>query len=118
MQTEGLKLDQIRPCDVCGKGLLEDGLMPCRVRIERFVPDVAGINALSGLTTTLGGNLAIAQALAPKDELLKKFDEIDLFVCPRCSMNPNLSLPALIDRGLRSREIPDPVVHRDLGDEH
>lgn len=95
----GIHLRELRPCDVCGKGLLkrEDGDLPVpstlnvyRIKIDSLLYDQGAARGVVAITTYFGeervpGALAIADAMAPDTELLKCFATTpDLLVCWWC----------------------------------
>lgn len=101
-KTFGLKLSELRPCDVCN-GPLVPAFQHIQIRHAIFNADNA--NATLGLTQMYGGlsrrgALAIAEALSPgADAAVDVVNEPEitttLFVCLKCMMEP-IDLAVLI----------------------
>lgn len=86
--NEGLKREEIRPCDVCGA---KHGTpLLYRVHIESHALDRAAIQQLMGLEAYFGHNAAgarVASMFSPNSEYSKELWHNDLIVCSDCAVN-------------------------------
>lgn len=81
----GLKRSDIRPCGLCGKGIMSVGSPTFfRVKIERFVVDTGAVHRQAGLETMLG--TALANVLGPDADLANQFSEQTALICDQCAM--------------------------------
>lgn len=83
-----MKRRDFTPCLRCGKGVMHAGApVFYRVRIEQFVIDPAAVNRTAGLEMMLGGNVAIAMAMGPDEDLAKRLSETTGLLCLDCAMD-------------------------------
>lgn len=80
----GLRQADLRPCDGCGRGLLEQNTLTIhRVHIECFVANPLTIRRQAELEMMLG-NAALAHVMGPDEVLAPKIDEKTLVLCFHC----------------------------------
>lgn len=81
-----MKRADIKPCAVCGKGVLHDRqIAPMRVSLQRFVADHRAIEQQAGLEMMLGSP-AIAAAMGPDRDLFLPVEENrTVLLCERCA---------------------------------
>lgn len=92
-----MNANQIRPCDLCNKGLMHTGVpLFWRVRIERMGIDLAVARQQHGLEVMLG-NVAIARVMGAHEGLAKPLQDepTELIVCEACALERELPVAAL-----------------------
>jgi hypothetical protein len=95
----GLKRRDIKPCALCGKGVMHGGQITFyRLTLDRYVVDMHAIERQHGLEQFMGSP-AIAHAMGPDEDLAKQLPEGagPVLVCQWCAMAPHalMSLAAL-----------------------
>lgn len=93
------KRQDIQKCACCGKGLAQGGVHFYRVHIEQMVLDHAAIQRESGLEAVMGGNVAIAAALSPNEDLAQVFRSREVLICGECGVAPQVPAVLLEDDG-------------------
>lgn len=101
MRGANMKQHEIKPCALCGKGIMHDGNMTFyRVRVERTVVNLGAVRRQAGLEMMVG-NAAIAHALGPNEDIATTFNgPHDAFVCETCALDDRL-LYRICDQGTR-----------------
>ena len=88
----------IRPCLLCGEGLMHSHQMTAyRVTIEHFVFDLGAIQRQAGLEQMLGGNAAIAHAMGPQEAMAKRATSVSALICQQCAMQDGTPLSVLAE---------------------
>ena len=98
-----MKSASIRPCAVCGKGLLHAGhpMFFC-VSIQRMVIDMREILRVSGTERMLAGNVPIARALYDP-EIANALDEpTTVLLCMDCAVKSNACVAQLAETGAKT----------------
>ena len=104
-----MKVRELRPCDGCGGPLAPVFSV---VTLEPHVVDTRAVRSLVGLAEVLGGverpgALAVAEALAPDDQVTKTDAKLaeEYFACTRCGVEHlGHFLELARERRARSRE--------------
>lgn len=102
-----MELDEIRQCDFCGHPVAGNTrerkeLQFQRIVVERHLLDVTSINQRMGLTMMLGGNEAIAAAMAPSSRVSICYSRRELMICNPCMYD---RLGGLLELGDAGREM-------------
>lgn len=89
-----MKANELRPCDLCGKGLMHSGVpLFFRLTVERLAVDPQAIRERVGLATMFGntpGAGAIAEVFASRSDVATPFVERhELLVCENCAIDPH-----------------------------
>lgn len=101
----GLKRRDIKPCALCGQGVMHNNLLTFyRVSLEHYVVDLDAISRQHGFEQFMG-NPAIAQAMGPDADLAKQLPGRDgpVTVCCSCAMQPG-ALMHIAELGGRSAD--------------
>lgn len=78
------ELRAVSTCKLCGNKIGKDQLpMFNRVRIQRYILDMAAVQRQQGLGMMIGGGLA--QVMGPDEELAKMASETEFTVCNSCA---------------------------------
>jgi len=98
-----MKIDQLRPCDHCGKAILPIFYV---VRTSIALVDIKAMRSAIGLMDHFGGGragLALAQAMGPDADVVtiggEKEEQLwaEFFVCQQCHVTP-INLAEVEDR--------------------
>jgi hypothetical protein len=83
-----LSREQLKPCPVCGKGLMHSGVpLVWKFTIQRIGIDGRKIQQERGLEMMLGGSAALASAFSPNIDFGVKLDDPKtLIVCEPCAL--------------------------------
>lgn len=102
-----MKRDDIKPCILCGEGVLHDNnLTFYRIKLTRMIVDVGAVNRQAGLEMMVGSP-AIANIMGPDEDLAQPImEEIDVLVCEPCAYSPNL-LAQIMEKVPEEEETPD-----------
>lgn len=87
----GLKRRDIKPCALCGQGVMHDGQITFyRLTLDRYVVDMRAIERQHGLELYMGSP-AIAHVMGPDEDLAKRLPEGvgPVLVCQSCAMVPH-----------------------------
>lgn len=93
-----MKLSELRPCDSCDKPIAPLFYV-IRISQAMVMPTA---NQVLGLTQYFNGNLALAETMAPADDVVKVFaDEAkelqyELLLCTDCVMMQEINLAVLM----------------------
>jgi len=79
----GLKERDLTPCGACGKQ--HEAPVFYRVTVETYAMDIAAMQRQIGLGMMMGGNMAIAAALGPDDDMAKQIDTSTITICLDCA---------------------------------
>lgn len=81
-----MKVDEIRPCALCGKGVMHAGLpLFWRVTCECMGIDMAAVRRTTGLEM-LTGSVALARAMGPDPDIATPLgDARTIVVCESCA---------------------------------
>lgn len=92
-----LTIEDVRPCHVCGKGILHTGVPLCyRVRIERMGFNRSAIGQILGMEAMFGGHAEIARAMSPVRDIADPIGEPrEILICEQCALEPIQCLAAL-----------------------
>ena len=76
-------------CSMCRKKILERGVpLFYRLTLERFGVRLDAVRRQAGLEMMLGGQVAIAQAMGPDEDMaLPMMEKKVLVICEACSLN-------------------------------
>ncbi len=83
----GLRLDDVKPCAVCGEGILHGGVPVFfrAVGLEYHVANAQAIQQHAGLEQMLGEAAPLARILSPIDTISAVASrQVDLLVCLDC----------------------------------
>lgn len=103
-KLHGLKRRDIKPCAICGKGMMHGGAIDFyRVTVEHYVVDLAAVRRQHGLEQFMGSP-AIAQAMGPDEDLAKRMSDepVPMLVCSNCAMERH-ALAVLADKDASER---------------
>ena len=92
-----MKQTELRPCCLCGKGLMHTGLpLFWRVSIERMGVDMNAVRRQAGLEQMLGSP-ALAFHMGLQEDLAKPVDEQPTtgLVCEECAINGAVCVASL-----------------------
>jgi hypothetical protein len=95
-----MKLSELKPCAVC-KGKIAPFWYVVRFSMAMISPHAA--NGVMGLTQMFGGNLALAEAMAPEPDCVKVLgdEEPDLMtevnICQECFLMKPLNMALLME---------------------
>lgn len=83
-----IKADDIRVCDICARGLMENRAITFfRVTFERMFIDLDAVRGVSGLSQILGSQ-RLASVMAPNDKIAVPICPGDeLIVCDHCAIS-------------------------------
>lgn len=103
-----LKRRELRPCGICGKGVMHAGsLILYRVRIETFIMNAQGIQQTHGLEQFFGGGQAgavLAQVMGADPPLaLRVYDPTEALLCQSCSTG-SATVARLLERDTDDRD--------------
>lgn len=86
-----MKASEIKPCKLCGKGVMHTGLpLFYKVISQRMGIDITEVQRTSGMEQMMGGAVAIARQFYD-GEIANPIGEPETsVVCEQCAMEPNL----------------------------
>lgn len=87
-----MKAADLKPCALCGKGVLHAGLpLFYRVKAETMGVDARAVRQVQGLETMLG-SVALARVMGPDPDVAKPIvDDVGaVLICQPCAMQPTL----------------------------
>lgn len=89
-------------CSLCKEKIGHAGVpLFWTVRIERHGIDMRAVQRQTGLAMMLGGNVAIAGAMGPDEDMTTPMmDPVTLTVCERCAVGRDLPIAAQADAAL------------------
>ena len=92
----GLKQEDLRPCGLCGKGLMNSGIPLCyRITIDRLGFDHQAIKELAALETMVGS----ANVMGPNKDLAKPItDQYTALICEKCGSHKQVCMGELMER--------------------
>ena len=95
----GLKQEDLRPCGLCGKGLMNSGIPLCyRITIDRLGFDANAIREQAGLEMMLG-NAAIAHVMGTHADMAKPItDQYTALICEKCGSHKQVCMGELMER--------------------
>lgn len=102
--VEPLKAADLRPCALCGQGVMHTGVpLFWRISLQRMGVDRLAVQQAAGMETFFGGALALARVFSDPD-IANPFGEgRTILVCEACAGEPTsvyrLGLPEVGDGG-------------------
>ena len=90
-----------KKCIACGKGVGHDGIDFYRVRFERFMLDIRGIQKTAGLEMYFGGGqqgAVLAHFMGSDPNIALGLGEHEILACGPCSMGQSLHLAAISEQ--------------------
>lgn len=91
--------NHIKPCSICGKGLMAENRVGLfwRIRAERLMIDHRAVQREHGLEQLLGGAGALAHIFSPESSFAIPFGEpLNLLVCEPCALTQVSSLTPVL----------------------
>lgn len=86
--AEPIRRKDLKPCVLCGKGLLHDGNIGVyRVTFEQHIVDHSAVMRAHGLETFFGGGTqgaVLADVMGTDEPLFKPFEQHSLLICAEC----------------------------------
>lgn len=80
---------ELQKCANCGKGMAHDrGIVFYEVSIGQVMLDHGAIQQIAGLEVMMGGNAAIAAALAPTSSIAVRLPATRFLLCDGCFSDP------------------------------
>lgn len=96
-----LQREDLRPCDMCGKGLMHSGLpLFWRVHIERMGVDVQAVQRRAGMEQFFGGGAGgslLAGVMGDGAPLASPFNQSSLLLCEPCAIERHLPVAAFTE---------------------
>lgn len=83
-----LTRDQIRPCPLCKRGLMHNGVpLVWKLTVERVGIDARAVQKQAGLEQMMGGNVAIAEVFSPvADYGVGLGGPVAVVICEECAL--------------------------------
>lgn len=80
--------EDIKPCAMCGKGLMHTGLpLVWKITMHRLGLDVNALRREQGLEMMMGGAAPLARAFSPNNEFGLEIEKpITVMVCEPCAL--------------------------------
>jgi hypothetical protein len=87
-----MKQSEIQKCIVCGEGVMKCGLPTFyKVKIERFIVDIAAIRRQHGLEMSMGDAAPLAQIMGPNEDIAGSVsEETTSLICEQCACEENM----------------------------
>jgi hypothetical protein len=84
--------EDLRPCPMCGKGLMHNGLpLAWKITMHRLGIDVNAVRREQGLEMLMGGSVALARAFSPNSEFGLEIEKpITVMVCEPCALDDRI----------------------------
>lgn len=88
IQTEPLDRSELKPCALCGKGVLHTGApFFYELTIAQCVADLSSIRQQHGLELMLGAAAPLAAVLVPSTTVARRMPASRVLVCSECALN-------------------------------
>jgi hypothetical protein len=82
-----MKQDEIKPCAVCGKGVMHDNSLTFyRVKLDYMIGNLPAIQRQAGLEMMFGGNATIAHAMGRNEDIAIPVFEESFLLCLSCAV--------------------------------
>lgn len=81
-----MKASELRPCDLCGRGLMHDGVpLLWRVRLERLGIDRRAVQQAAAMELHFGGAVRLARMFADPEVAISVGEARTILVCEACA---------------------------------
>ena len=92
MSATLISREDLRPCALCGKGLMHTGLpLVWKITMHRLALDVNALRREQGLEMMMGGAAPLARAFSPNSEFGLEIEKpITVMVCEPCALEQRI----------------------------
>lgn len=99
-EFDGLKQRDIKPCVLCGKGVMHKGdIVFYRVTVQQFVVIPGNVQQQTGLEMMLGGSAMLANVMGPDADMAQAPASADeALVCMPCALSQDTPVAMLAEK--------------------
>ena len=96
----GLKQRDLKPCALCGKGMMHKGHpMFYRVTVQSFVVHLRNVQRQSGFEMMMGDAASLADVMGPNNDMAQApCPANEALVCMDCALGESMSVSELLER--------------------
>jgi hypothetical protein len=85
-ETKPLDVAELKPCALCKRGMMHSGSpVFYELNFATCVVDLPNIQRMHGLETMMGGNVGVARAFSPSNNVAHRMPATRSMICSECA---------------------------------